>query len=325
MSDWINALKTYIVTPYGANMVTGVSGPNEPDIGQYFAYDGLTGVAAANAVQSDLYAAMKADPALKGIPVDIWPAAFPSFYASIGNQTASCDRANLHDYYGVDNSGGQSYIGIVPVAMQGYLADDRQICDRIPFITTESGYGSTTCGGCDQSASEYAQTRLILMDMLDHASNPDLKQFYLFTLRWGSPQANGNWGLINDDGTPKPSGVAVKNFMAILHDPGGNAAGFRPRSFNYGLSGMPVQSGNFIIGKSTGKFDIMLWNEAAIWDEASATPITVTPSTVTVRLPANLSGAVYDPTVGSTPISVFSRLHQVTVSLGDSPLIIEVN
>jgi hypothetical protein len=323
MSDWINALKTYIIMPYGANMVTGVSGPNEVDSGQYFAYKGLSGIAAANAVQADLYTAMKADPALNGIPVDFWPLAFPGNFASVGDQTANCDRANLHDYYGVDNSGGQSYGGIVPVAMQGYLSDERKVCNRSKFITTETGYGSTTCTGCAQSASEYAQTRLVLMDMLDHLRNPNLDEVYYFTLRWGAPQTGGNWGLINDDGTPKPSGVAVKNLVALLKDPGATAATFNPGSKSYSLTGMPLNAQNFIIAKSSGAFDIMLWREDQIWNVANATPISLTPAAVTVTFPSSASGSVYDPTVGTSPISTFSNTSTVNVSLGDTPLIIE--
>ena len=84
----------------------------------------------------------------------------------------------MHDYYFVDNSGGQGVVGIIPVAMQGYLANYRQVCNRTPFITTETGYGSTICAGCNESASEYVQARLVLINMFDHARLSDLKQVY---------------------------------------------------------------------------------------------------------------------------------------------------
>ena len=323
MADWVNALKTYIVLPYGAEMVTGVSGPNEADI-QYFGYNGLTGIAAANAAQADLYAQMKADPALSSIPVDMWPVSILTLPDAIGDQTAHCDRANMHDYYFVDNSGGQGVVGIIPVAMQGYLANYRQVCNRTPFITTETGYGSTICAGCNESASEYVQARLVLINMFDHARISDLKQVYYFTLRWGSPGAEGNWGLINDDGTPKPSGTAIRNLMQIIRDTGPNAATFSPGALSYSLSGMPAASGNFVIAKSNGAFDILLWNETPIWDNSTATQISIPTSTVTVSLPPGSSGSVYNPLQGTAPIATFSTVNQLQVHLNDAPLIIEV-
>ena len=105
MSDWLSALKTYIVTPYGANMVTGVDAANEPNIQYAYSYEGLTGVAAANAAQQDLYSGMKADPELHSIPGRyVSPRLWLQYnlhgaLSQIGNQTAYCDRGNLHDYY----------------------------------------------------------------------------------------------------------------------------------------------------------------------------------------------------------------------------------
>ncbi len=320
MSDWIGNLKSQIVTPYGANMVTGVSGPNETDV-QFFGYNGLTSIPAANAAQADLFTQIKADVALSGIPVDMWPAAFPSGYTAIGDQTAHCDRVNLHDYYGVDNTSIQSYTGTIPVAMLGYLSDARHSCNRVPWITTESGYGSTACGGCSQSASPYAQARLVMMDMFDHARLPDLKQYYHFTQRWGP--STGNWGLINDDGTPKPSGTAVRAMMKLLNDPGASASTFSPAAFSYSLSGMPGQGRDFLIAKSDGSYVLLLYQETPIWNVAAATPIALSNSTVTVTLSQSMSGSVYNPIVnGVAPTQTITNMTSFTATLNDAPLII---
>lgn len=105
----------------GAAMVTSVAGPNEVD-NQCFDYGGNSGYLAAINVQHDLYAAIKGDPTLSSIPVAMFPLAFPSNYVgNVGDQTANCDLPNMHDYYDVDNSGGQSYSGIIPVALRGWL------------------------------------------------------------------------------------------------------------------------------------------------------------------------------------------------------------
>ncbi len=326
ISDWTTALKNRIVTPYGAHMVTGVSGPNEADL-QGFNYNSMTGITAANAAQADLYAAMKADPALSSIPVDMWPVSAFTFPSSIGDQTAHTDRANMHDYYETDNSGGVGVAvstGLLPAAMNAYLGFYRQDANRAHFITTETGYGSTVFAGDVSNCSQYAQARLILMNYFDHARRFDCDQVYYFTLAWG-PES-GNWGLLNDDGTPKISGTAVHDTMQILNDGGASAATFATQPFSYSLSGMPTDGRNFVIARSDGSYQILLYQETPIWNVSTATAISLSNSTVTVSLPRSMSGSVYDPiNNGTTPIATFSGQTSVVVTLNDAALIIQVS
>lgn len=327
VADWLTALKANVVKPYGANMVTAVAGPNEPD-NQAFSYAGLTGIPAANKVQKDLYAAMKADPALAGIPVAMYPLAFPNNYPiqqQVGDMSAFCDLANLHDYYLVDNNTAVVRAnGPIYQQLDDYLAAEHTMANKPAFITSETGYGSVAGAGFRQSADERTQARLILCDLFDHAARPDCRYVYIFTLRWG-PETQ-DWGLMNDDGTPKQSGTAVHNLMALLDDPGPLAASFTPGRLPYALSGMPASSGNFALAKSDGSFLILLWNETPIWDIAGGAPVTIPTSTVTAALPAGSSGSVFDPiNQGTTAISTFANAAQVQVGLNDAPLIIKVN
>jgi hypothetical protein len=331
MADWVNALKTQIVQPYGAQMITGVSGPNEANI-QYFGYNGMTGVPAANAAQADLYALVKADPALSGIPVDMWPVAHLYNRATpgtVGDQTAHCDRANLHDYYAADNThhptGDRKSIQI---ALQSYLRNARLVCNRTNFVTTETGwYTPWQSGDNELGTNEYQQARLILNNLFDHASLPYCKGVYIFTLRWGSvppDPSNPGWGIMNGDGSAKIAGTALHNLMVILTDPGVNAKTFAPGALTYSLSGIPAASGDFLSQKSNGAFQLILWNETPICDMPTGSQIVIPHSTVLVSLPPGSSGSIYDPIKGSAPVSNFSNASQLEVSLDDSPLIIEV-
>ena len=87
---------------------------------------------------------------------------------------------------------------------------------------------------------------------------------------------------------------------------------------------MPAASGEFLIQKSNGAFQLILGNETPIWDMVKGSQIVIPRSTVMVSLPPGSSGSVYDPIKGSAPVSNFSNASQLEVSLGDSPLIIEV-
>jgi len=339
MSSWLAELKSAIVTPY-PNAVVGVAGPNEPD-NQGFTYTdgtggplGWQGIVGANNAQAALYAGVKADPVLRNIPVDMWPQAFSysgndaGYWANIGDQTAHCDRNNIHDYYAADNYNQPTYPtnGDIQVALQRYLINSRQYCNRAGFVTTETGwYTPTQAGWAGAGANEYVQARLLLNDLFDHAMLPDNKLVYIFDLRWGTADfSDPGWGVIHDDGTPKVSGTAIRNLMAILRDTGVDAATFTPGSVSYSLTGMPAASGHFVVAKSDGAFDVILWNETPIWKNSTATQLTIPTSTAIVNLPAGSSGSVYNPLQGTAPITTFSNVNQLQVHLNDSPLIIEV-
>ena len=96
--------------------------------------------------------------------------------------------------------------------------------------------------------------------------------------------------------------------MAILDDPGTNAATFAPGSLSYSLSGMPSASGNFLVQKSNGAFDLVIWNETSIWSLVSETELSIRTSTVNVSLPSRSSGYVFDPLQGTAPITTFQNV-----------------
>jgi hypothetical protein len=112
--------------------------------------------------------------------------------------------------------------------------------------------------------------------------------------------------------------------MSILNDPGAHAATFRPALLNYSLSGMPSSSGKFVVQKSAGAFDLIIWNETPIWNLSSGTQLRIPTSTIIVTLPGGSSGYVYNPVQSATPIAAFNNVSHLTLELNDSPLIVEV-
>lgn len=329
MSDWLGWLKNHIVLPYPASVV-GLSGPNEVDhTGPAFVYDGRSGIPAANQAQRDLYNGIKADPVLKNIPVDMWPLAFGKASAvKVGDMTAYCDRANMHDYYPADNRSLHFFpwAGDMQVGIQGYLRNYRLVCNRAAFVTTETGWYTPWRKGWNSSGTnEYVQARLLLNDLFDHAMLADCKAVYIFTLRWGSADfSDPGWGVFRDDGTPKEAAKAVRNTMAILKDNGANAASFTPSPLAYTLSGMPTAAGNFIVQKSDRAYDLILWNETPLWSITTGAQLAIPSSTVTISLPNGASGEVYDPVKAADPIKTFRNAKQLRVYLNDAPLIIEI-
>jgi hypothetical protein len=309
--------------------LVGISGPNEIDITLGgFLYGGQSSYPAAVQLQKDIYTGMKSGsyPALTSVPVSILPLANPtdgSAQANIGNLTAYCDMANLHDYYANDNTtpatvGGA--LGPIYTVLPRWQGAVHTMCNRVPFVTTETGYctGGSACGSLSNVNAD-VQAKLILTDYFDHAMLANCVAVYIFGLVDG--MGNANWGLFNSTGA-KESATAIHNLTTILADTGSNAATFTPGAVGYSVSGMPAQSGNMVVAFSNGQFGILLWNETPIWNSNTQTQLSVTPSAVTLNLPVGSTGSVYQPISGTAPISSFTSVSSVNLSLGDSPLIV---
>jgi hypothetical protein len=120
----------------------------------------------------------------------------------------------------------------------------------------------------------------------------------------------GYWGLFHTDYTPKLSATYLHNLTAILAD---NVT-FAPSSLNYSIPNEPATVHDLLIQKSTGTFELAVWDE-----RVSGT------DTVTVNLGRRFSTvAIYDPTLGSSPTQSLKNVSSVQLTLSDHPMIIEI-
>jgi hypothetical protein len=98
-----------------------------------------------------------------------------------------------------------------------------------------------------------------------------------------------------------------------------------PGALGYSLSGLPSTGKSQLFQKSNGNYELVIWNNVTSWNFSAGTPITISPTTVTVNLASSHSGVnVYDPTSGATSISTASKTTTVNVSLTDHPIIVEI-
>jgi hypothetical protein len=130
-------------------------------------------------------------------------------------------------------------------------------------------------------------------------------------------------GLFRVDHSPKPAAVAIHNLTTILADEGKHD--FAPGSLDYSVANLPVTAHSFLIQKSSGAFDIVLWSEPPDWNDQAHVEIFTPPVTATVTI-TGVSGnmAIYDPMVGSQPIQRVRKTSEIAVNLTDHPIIIEV-
>lgn len=273
-----------------------------------------------------LYDAVKADPALRNIPV---------VAASMGGSTAAdvrqygdvgsfADRSNWHVYYGrADQPSANMAQGI---------RDARSTAPGDGVVITETGYftavNATDWGG--SGVSQPIQAILTVNSLLD-AYKLGAERAYVYELldnirNPSSTDLENSFGLFQADGTPKPAADAVRNLNAILADKGAGSTSFTPSALGATITGLPASGSALTLQKSDGTFDLVLWDEPKVWDVSSRSAVTPPSTAVTVDLGASYATVkVFDPLVGSAPIQTLTNASSVQLSLASHPFIVEVS
>jgi hypothetical protein len=326
-----------------AGALLALEGPNEPN-NFPITYDGKQGggfghswVAVAR-FQADLYAAVKANPLLKPHPV-FGPSETGAETDDVGLQFATIptgdpasfpagtrffDDANVHNY--VSGTGGH---GGTYGDNQAWNAADPTLNDRwdglygnsgltwfrhfrgyskaqlqsLPRVTTETGWDTTTNAG-----GERTQGTVL--------TNTYLAQFkrgwsytFVYELRDGEG-GTGDQGLYHGM-TPKASAVFIHTLTTILADDKSLAA---PGVLTYAIAQQPGTVHDLLLQKSTGAFDLVVWDERRAGEDR-----------VTVTFPAaHKLVKVYDITAGTDPTATLRDATLVPLTLSDHAVILEI-
>ena len=132
-------------------------------------------------------------------------------------------------------------------------------------------------------------------------------------------------GLFEYGYEPKPSAIALHNLTAILADHGANADTFTPHDLACSVSNLPEGGSQLTMEKSSGAYDIVLWAEPDIWDQANNRPIAATATQSTVDFgSAHYDVRIYDPLLSDQPIAEFDNVTLVVVPVSDHPVVVEV-
>lgn len=305
-----------------APYLNAVEGVNEAVI-YGLEYKGFHSVDAAIALQKDLYAAVKAEPALAGVPVYIFtlgghdPAEFPQ----IGDMSAFADFANIHSY----PPDGLRPIFVLHAAIDG----GRTSAPSRPVVITETGFYTLPQHKCWGGVTESIQANYTLGLLLDQAA-AGVTRTYLYDLIDDGADPNErehHFGLFRYDGSPKPAATALHNLTTILADPGANKNTFDLDTFSFTAVGVPYNhTGNTqLFQKSDGTHIIALWNEEQTWYPATQTAAPSRHLPTTVEFQRSYSTVhVYDPMIGTSPLQTLHNVAQVTLDLTDHTLLIEI-
>jgi hypothetical protein len=211
-------------------------------------------------------------------------------YDKVGDLSPFADYANAHTY---------PLPKQLPEATMRRLNDDARLAaSSRPVITTEIGWDN-------KSFNEAETARFALDAVFDGIKLGNTKTYFYALFDDGS----GQFGLMRQDGTAKPAGMAIHNLMAILADNGQAGTG----SLAFGVSGATDNDNALLMRKSNGAFELALWNEK---DPAHSVTLNLAAVAQTIN--------VYDPLTGPSAAHIASNTRAATVTVPDHPIVVEI-
>lgn len=200
-----------------------------------------------------------------------------------------------------------------------------------PAWATEAGAGSapaTSANGYGSSGDTYTQGIIVLNAMLDGYAIGFGKTFdyELMDDALNSTAREDNFGFFDGNGAPKPAGTNLHNLRAILADTGSIASTFTTTAANFSVNNLPSGASSLILQKSSGVYDILIWNSSVtIYNTSTSTDVTPATTAVTIALGGTYSSVkTYDPVTGTAATATASNASSVTVGLAGEPQIVEV-
>lgn len=306
-------------------------------------------LATAAAYMSSLSAAVSADPLLSAIPVLNYSilSYSPVSYSQEGDLDGSVTMGNAH-VYSAELPPNVFDSWYVPLNLAGTPGES--------YVVTETGYETASvplANGFSSGVSEDVQAKYDLDNLLDLIREGASAVYIdeLYDLGTDPSNNEDNFGLFNYDGTPKESGIALHDLTTILADPGATAATFTPGSLAYSITGLnsnidgpaleqdwdfgilnsvtetlPTYGYSLLLQKSNGSFDLAVWQEPEIWDNAANTQLAAPTIDSTITLAqAAASIEVFDPLLGTAPIATYTDTNQITIGVSDHPIIVEID
>jgi hypothetical protein len=288
--------------------------------------------------QRDLYAAVKADPQLAGVPVFHSSEAGGAQPDNVGLQfltipsgrdtvlptgTQYADYANVHNYVCghrhelTNNVAWKAADPTLAGDWDGMWAEYGETWHRkfkgyskkellaLPRVSTETGWWTE---GKKDAISEEQQASLYL-DVYLSSFKQGFAYTFLYKLRDDPKQ--GYTGIFHYSWQPKPAARALHSFTSLLGDTRERV----PGRLDYTLEGGGGNVHDLLLQKSDGRFVLIVWGERFDGQR----------ELVRVRFGREQPLArVFDPLIGEEPTSAHKATKQLALTLTDHPLLVEL-
>jgi hypothetical protein len=264
-----------------------------------------------------LYAAVKASPALRSVPV-IGPSLVgDGAPGALGDQQASLDAGAIHPYTGAKSP--------TVAYTQAQLARIRRVSGDKPVWATEAGFSTAlNAPAGQQPVSEYTDAVYLLRELLGNFA-AQIKRTFAYELIDDLPDPSGanlqdHFGLLRADYTPKPAFTALANLLALV----GRQSPAQLSPLALSVSQAPSDLQKLVLQQGPDSYVIALWRQASVWNPSTRRPITVPAEPVTLTLPDGAQAATADPITTRTLTPQTITGHRLQIQLGPNPLIIHI-
>lgn len=306
-----NVFKTHLL-PYSE----AVEGTNEPDLAGPTDWGPI-----ALAHQQGIVDRLAATPGTEHLAVYAPPTARPGNQQWFGNLSGLADYANAHAY-----SGGR----YGALGFDSFLPPAAKVLPNGALVVTETGVHTATEGTYKQPGVPESVAARYTPKIALEAIRRGIPRTYLFDLvdRFDDPEKNrveAHFGLLNVDGTPKPTYGAVARLMAELRDPKGAPTratadlAIKPRT------ALPADVRIVALRRGDGSVTLAIWRERSLWDVATGTPVAA--PTVRVKLALReqyLLGKVQQVASGATSWQL-PFLQGLDLAVGDDVTLVRLS
>ena len=316
VADQVAMLRGFAESHPGA--IVSVEGPNEP-YNWPVNYGGMTGRQGALGFQAELYERIRQDDLLDGLRIyDVSDLAY----------TGPADAANFHAYNLSGGSGTAAITGALVTITGG--STENVVLTEIGWSTGRDIVSRNVVSGVLapwESVDEATQARETIKTLIS-AFSMGIAETYIYELVDPFPRLTDsdllwNFGLFNDDWSPKVAARALNAFGNILSD---NTTGVVPAS--QAISPATLFAGELkvlTLAHHANRTDFIVWDDTDTWNDARDIAMTHHLSPVTMRFNQVMSDIlVYDPMAGSAPVAHLAGLGEMTMWVGAAPMIISV-
>jgi hypothetical protein len=298
--------------------VVSIEAPNEPD------QQGVSEwIARTRVFQRELWSRVKGDPALAHLRV-VGPAVVhPANRPALGDLSAALDQGNMHPYSG----GGTPLHNLLEERLRAVA-----ISGAKPLVATEAGYHSdlTTTSG-HYPASERAIATYIPRLALEGFRGGVVRTFiYELADAWPQggqppnvPALENSFGLLRGDLTPKPSFLALRNLLRVVH--AGSAPVAAPGGLRFGLEGAPPDLRQLLLRSADGSFSLVLWREVSVWDRIARRDLApaADPFEVVMGEPVALAQR-FDPVDSDTERGRWAQPERIPLEAAGAPVVLRL-
>ena len=210
-----------------------------------------------------------------------------------------CSVSNTHFY---SNGGKCASDELSGYGLRGVIAYETGYRPNLPKAITETGFDSNPL---DLGSEGYDGCEVVnAKDLLNEICLCYQMGLFLVSIYQMMDDATGtsvSWGLFGETGTPHELATALRNFLTIIGDAAPNADTFTLIPYTVSVTNLPANGYSVQLQRSNGDNIVIVGIDATIYQ--NGTLISAPSYQIAVSLPTAANLNVYDPLVGTTPIS----------------------